>query len=170
MLSDIYLVRHGAPAYNLCIPYNTPPGPDLTDHGRLEAGRAAGSLADCGVEQILASPFARTAQTAELVAARLRLPLTFTPLLAEHGPGESFDVVRARIRELLAAAEDSLYTRVAFVTHGSPIRAALIELSDGRIDLSRHTYAGGNPAPTCGIWRARRMENGQFQFDLVFTP
>lgn len=170
MLSDIYLIRHGAPAQCTCIPYNTPPGPDLSARGRAEARQAGLFLADRGVEHLFASPFARTKQTAEVLAEVLGLPTTLTALLQEHGPGEGFADVRERVRELLAAAADSPHTRVAFVSHGSPIRAALLEIGEERIDLSRHNYPGGNPAPTCGIWHARRLETGQMRLDLVFKP
>lgn len=170
MLSDIYLVRHGQPTNNTAIPYNTPPGPDLSERGRAEARQAAAFLADKGVERIFASPFARTTQTAEVLVDTLGLDVTFTTLLQEHGPGETFDTVRERVRELLAAAEDSPHARVAFVSHGSPIRAALLELSGEKIDLSKHNYYGGNPAPTCGVWHIQRLDAGQRRFELIFKP
>ncbi len=170
LLSDIYLIRHGVPAKNCAIPYNTPPGPDLSERGRAEARQAAAFLAGRGVERLFVSPFARTAQTAEVLVEILGLPATFTALLQEHGPGEDFDTVRERVRDLLAAAANSPHSRVAFVSHGSPIRAALLELSKEKIDLSQHTYPGGNPAPTCGIWHVQRLEGGQLRFELVFKP
>jgi 2,3-bisphosphoglycerate-dependent phosphoglycerate mutase len=170
VLSDIYLIRHGMPEQNKAIPYNTLPGPDLAERGRAEARQAAAFLADKGVERIFASPFARTTQTAEVLEDALGLPVTLTALLQEHGPGESFDTVRVRVRDLLAAAEDSPYARVAFVSHGSPIRAALLELSKEKIDLGKHNYPGGNPAPTCGIWHVQCLDAGQLRFELVFRP
>jgi 2,3-bisphosphoglycerate-dependent phosphoglycerate mutase len=170
LLSDIYLIRHGLPDRTSAIPYNTPPGPGLLERGRAEARQAATFLADTCVEQIFASPFARATQTAEVLAEALDLPVTFTALLQEHGPSEDFDAVRARVRDLLAAAEDSPYARVAFVSHGSPIRAALLELSKDKIDLTKHNYAGGNPAPTCGIWHVYRLDAHQLRFELVFKP
>ena len=88
MLSDIYLVRHGQPAHAPSIPYTVPPGPDLSEHGRGEARQAAAFLADKGVTQLFASPFARTTQTVEVLAELLGLPVTFTSLAQEHGPGE----------------------------------------------------------------------------------
>jgi 2,3-bisphosphoglycerate-dependent phosphoglycerate mutase len=170
LLSDIYLIRHGTPTQNAAIPYNRPPGPDLSERGRSEARQAATFLADKGVDHLFASPFARTTQTAEVLVDTLGLPATFTALLQEHGPGESFETVRVRVRDLLAAAADSPHTRVAFVSHGSPIRAALLELSKEKIDLTKHNYPGGNPAPPCGIWHVRRVDEGQLRFELVFKP
>ncbi|MBX0326343.1 histidine phosphatase family protein [Oscillochloris sp. ZM17-4] len=170
MLSDIYLIRHGTPAQNPAIPYNTPPGPDLSERGRAEARQAAAFLADKGVEQLFVSPFARTTQTAEVIIDVLGLPATFTTLLQEHGPGETFDTVRGRVRDLLSAAADSPQQRVAFVSHGSPIRAALLELSKEKIDLTKHNYPGGNAAPTCGIWHVQRLDAQQLRFELIFKP
>jgi 2,3-bisphosphoglycerate-dependent phosphoglycerate mutase len=170
VLTDLYLIRHGDPARNSSIPYNTPPGPDLSERGRAEAAQAAAFLRDREVELLFVSPFARTTQTAEVIVDALGLPVTFTALVQEHGPQESFDKVRERMAELLAAAADSPHTRLGIVAHGSPIRAALLELSKDKIDLSRHVYAGGNPAPTCGIWHVRFVDEHTRRFELVFQP
>lgn len=170
MLADLYLIRHGQPVHNPAIPYQVPPGPELSERGRVEAAQAADFLADKGLEHLFVSPFARTSQTAEVLVERLGLPATFTALVQEHGPGERFEQVRARISELLLAAHDAPHTRMAIVAHGSPIRAALLELSNEKIDLSRHVYAGGNPAPTCGIWHVQFLDAHTRRFELVFMP
>ncbi len=170
MLTDLYLIRHGQPAMGAAVPYNTPPGPGLTERGRAEAAQAAAFLAGRGVEGLFASPFARTAQTAEILAEALGLPVTLTALAQEHGPAESFEQVRGRIAELIAALDDGPHRRVALVTHGSPIRAALHELSKDKIDLSRHVYSGGNPAPPCGIWHVQFLDAHTRRFELVFKP
>jgi 2,3-bisphosphoglycerate-dependent phosphoglycerate mutase len=170
MLTDLYLIRHGDPDRTTSVAYNVPPGPDLSARGRQEAAQAAAFLRERGLERLFVSPFARTAQTAEVIVDALDLPVTFTALIQEHGPQESFEKVRERIRELLAAAADSPHTRVGVVAHGSPIRAALLELSKDKIDLSRHVYAGGNPAPTCGIWHVQLLDEHTRRFELVFKP
>jgi 2,3-bisphosphoglycerate-dependent phosphoglycerate mutase len=170
LLSDIFLIRHGQPVHNPAIAYNTSPGPDLAERGRAEARQAAAFLADKGIEHLFVSPFARTSQTAEVLVDQLGLPLSFTALVQEHGPQEPFERVRERIRELLHGASDSACRRIAIVSHGSPIRAALLELSNDKIDLSRHVYPGGNPAPTCGIWHIQLLDEQTRRFDLVFKP
>ncbi|NJN18295.1 MAG: histidine phosphatase family protein [Oscillochloris sp.] len=170
MLTDIYLIRHGQPAYDPNIPYNTLPGPELADRGRDEARQAAAFLADKGIEHLFVSPFARTTQTAEEIVAILNLPFTSTSLVQEHGPKENFDTVRERIRELFAGANDSAHGRIGIVSHGSPIRAFLMELSNEKIDLRNHVYAGGNPAPTCGIWHVAMLDPITRRFELVFKP
>lgn len=170
MLSDIFLIRHGQPIYNPSIPYNTLPGPDLSERGRAEARQAAAFLADKDLAHLFISPFARTTQTAEVLIDQLGLPASFTALVQEHGPQEPFDRVRERMRELLAGAADSPHRRIGIVSHGSPIRAALLELSKEKIDLSRHIYQGGNPAPTCGIWHVQLLDEQTRRFELVFKP
>lgn len=169
MLTDIFAVRHGHPLQNTGLAYHTLPGPGLSDQGRQEAHAAGEFLAAKQVEHIFVSPFDRTAQTAEQILEVVDIPITFTRLVQEHGPGENFEQVRSRIRELLAGAEDSPLQRIALVSHGSPIRALLHELSNDTIDLSGHNYPGGNPAPTAGIWHARRSDNG-WQIELAFRP
>jgi 2,3-bisphosphoglycerate-dependent phosphoglycerate mutase len=170
VLSELYLIRHGEPDRNPAIPYATLPGPELSERGRAEAAQAAAFLADKGLERLFVSPFARASQTAEVIGAQLSLPLTTTALVQEHGPQEGFEHVRARIAELLAATADSPHARIGVVAHGSPIRAALLELSNDKIDLSRHVYAGGNPAPTCGIWLVQLLDEHTRRFELVFKP
>jgi 2,3-bisphosphoglycerate-dependent phosphoglycerate mutase len=170
VLSDLYLIRHGEPLRNGALPYNMLPGPDLAPQGRDEAAQAATFLSDMGLEWLFASPFARTAQTAEVLVERLKLPLSFTPLIQEHGPSEQFAQVRARVNELLAALHDSPHRCVGLVAHGSPIRAALLELSREQLDFSRHVYPGGNPAPTCGIWHVRFEVQAQPRCELIFKP
>lgn len=170
MLTDLYLIRHGQPVQNSAIPYQTMPGPALAERGRAEAAQVAAFLADKAVEHLFVSPFARTTQTAEILVHALRLAATFTGHVQEHGPGESFEQVRARITDLLAALDDSPHRRVAFVTHGSPIRAALHEISADKIDLSRHVYPGGNPAPPCGIWHVQFLSAENHRFELIFRP
>ncbi len=170
VLTEIYLIRHGDPARDPAIPYNTLPGPNLSDRGRAEARQAATFLAEKGLEQLFVSPFARTMQTAEILAEQLGLPVIFTKLIQEHGPGENDGQVRERLREFLQGAQDSAFTKIGLVTHGSPVRATLLELSKNLIDLSKHSYLGGNPAPTCGIWQARWLNEHHIRFELVFKP
>src|SRR5215216_5699196 len=99
--------------------YNQLPGPPLSEQGRGESAAAA-FLADKGIEQLFFSPFDRTGETAALIAAQLAIPTTTVKALAEQGPAETTQQVRARVAELLDGLEDSPYQRVALVTHGSP--------------------------------------------------
>lgn len=170
MLHEIYFIRHGLAITNSGVPYQLPPGPDLSERGRAEARQAAAFLADKQLEQLFVSPFARTTQTAEVLVDTLHVPVTFTVLVQEQAPSESLDTVRVRMRELLTGLADSSYRRIGIVTHGSPVRAALMELSHDKLDLSKHVYPGGNPAPTCGIWRVTFGNDGERHCELIFKP
>jgi 2,3-bisphosphoglycerate-dependent phosphoglycerate mutase len=169
VILDLYLVRHGQPTVLGGANYNVLPGPSLSTRGRNEAAAAAAFLAGKGIEQIFASPFDRAAQTAAVLGEHLGLPVSHAKEIAEMGPGETFAIVRARVAEFVDGLEDSPYQRVVIVTHGSPIKELLMHLSRERIDLSKHSYTGGNPAPTCGIWHIRRGETTR-TFTLAFKP
>jgi 2,3-bisphosphoglycerate-dependent phosphoglycerate mutase len=58
---------------------------------------------------------------------------------------------------------------VALVTHGSPIKALLLLLSNESINLDNYKFSNGNHAPTAGVWHAHRVETG-WQLDLIFKP
>jgi 2,3-bisphosphoglycerate-dependent phosphoglycerate mutase len=169
MLTTLYLVRHANPKQNTGITYHIPPGPPLDETGRDEAHAAAFFLKTCDVQAIFTSPFERTRETAEIIANALGKIAVTENALAEHAPNETFDQVKMRTRDWLARVEDYERDVVAFVTHGSPIRALLQILSNETLDLSKYVFPNGNPAPTAGVWRAQKTEHG-WELALVFEP
>lgn len=169
MLTDIFLIRHATPLLNTGLAYRTMPGPNLSERGREEARQAATFLADRALEHLFVSPFARTTQTAEQLVERLDLPVTFTQLIAENAPEEPAAQVLVRIREFLQSVMDSPFTRIGVVSHGYPIRLCIEELGQGQINLNQYIFSGNNPAPTAGIWHARRKEQG-WRLELAFQP
>ncbi|NJP04843.1 MAG: histidine phosphatase family protein [Chloroflexaceae bacterium] len=170
MLTDIFLIRHGAPQNNTGVEYRVMPGPPLSEKGRAEARQAAAFLADKELQYLFVSPFERAVQTAEQIVAALDVPVMFTELIQECHPQESLVQVRHRVSEFLAALQDSPFRRVALVSHGAPIGEMLRELSDDQIDLSKHSYdISRNCAPTAGIWHASRGSRS-WQLSLVFQP
>jgi broad specificity phosphatase PhoE len=170
MLKELYMVRHGHPQSGTGIPYDRIPGPALSEVGRAEAHITAQFLLNRGIEQVCASPLERTQGTASILVATLGVPLVTETALAEHRSDENFEQVKARVRELLAHMDSSPFDCVAFVTHGSPIKALLQILSHDTIDLSRHVYPNGNHAPTAGVWHASRDLFGVWQLNLAFKP
>jgi 2,3-bisphosphoglycerate-dependent phosphoglycerate mutase len=169
MLQQLYLIRHAQPKLGTGIPYDRVPGPPLSDTGRDEARAAGLYLAQCGLQDLFASPLDRTQETARAIADQVGLHVTVEEALAEHRSDETFDKVKTRMRDLLARVDSEPAPTVGFVTHGSPIKAMLQLLSSETIDLSKHTFDNGNHAPTAGIWRAERSGDG-WRLDLVFTP
>jgi broad specificity phosphatase PhoE len=82
------LVRHGESEWNVLFSRTRIdpdiPDPPLTPEGRLQATRAAESLLQFGVERLLVSPYARTLETAEIIAGRLGIPIAVEPLVRER--------------------------------------------------------------------------------------
>ncbi|MCS7059805.1 MAG: histidine phosphatase family protein [Anaerolineae bacterium] len=176
LVTDLYLVRHGHPLLNTGIAYDRPPGPPLSEVGRAEARLAGMYLASRGVQRLYTSPLDRAQATAALIGAETGLPAVVVEALAEHRREETFDDVQARMRAFLAHLEQETVSAIVLVSHGSPIKAMLLALSEGRLDLSRHIYPNGNHLPTAGIWHARRSaiegatSGTGWTLDLVFKP
>ena len=82
------LVRHGQSEWNAVfnrtrIDPNIP-DPPLTAEGRCQAAAAAEALARSGIERLLVSPYVRTLETAEIIAARTGVAVTVEPLVRER--------------------------------------------------------------------------------------
>lgn len=83
------LLRHGESEFNVVFGRTREdPGirdPQLTPEGRAQAAAAAEQLAaGRNVRRILTSPYTRALQTAEIIAARLGVPVTVDPLVRER--------------------------------------------------------------------------------------
>lgn len=93
------LIRHGQSEWNAI--FNRTridpgiPDPPLTEVGREQALHAAEMLATRSPTRLLASPYRRTLQTAEIIAAKLSLPVLVEPLVRERA-AYSCDVGTAR--------------------------------------------------------------------------
>ncbi|MFQ5595311.1 MAG: histidine phosphatase family protein [Anaerolineae bacterium] len=79
----IYLTRHGESIWNKEHRYqgNAPVG--LSEAGRAHAQLLAGALSEAGITTIFASPTQRCAETANIVADRLGVPVQPDPRLRE---------------------------------------------------------------------------------------
>lgn len=84
----IYVMRHGQSVVNTerRISGRKFEG-DLTELGREQARKAANWFTDKGIEQIIHSPFHRAAQTAAIVAERLKLACSVSDDLCEMNGG-----------------------------------------------------------------------------------
>ena len=86
MQTDVFLVRHGESYGNvqgrLCA---VPPGPGLTERGRLQAEAASARLIDAGIwpTLIVSSPLARALETASPLSVITGLPVQVEAGLAE---------------------------------------------------------------------------------------
>lgn len=82
------LLRHGQSEFNLVYgATRQDPGirdPRLTVDGRRQAREAAERLADHGIQRLIASPYTRALETAEIVAELLAVPISVEPLVGER--------------------------------------------------------------------------------------
>ncbi|MGH7046867.1 MAG: histidine phosphatase family protein [Stellaceae bacterium] len=97
-MTVFHLVRHGEPAIVGRIHGRTP-GIGLSQRGRAEVALVAERLAGEAIAALYASPLERTRETAEILSARLDLPVTYREDVIELDFGEwtglTFDEVRA---------------------------------------------------------------------------
>src|SRR5205085_626538 len=93
-----HLLRHGEHGLLGRVLAGRMPGVGMTERGRAEIAAQAERLAGDNIAAIYASPLQRTRETAEIVAARLGLPITFRDDLLELDFGEwtgaTFDSIR----------------------------------------------------------------------------
>lgn len=82
------IIRHGQSEFNVLYgKTRVDPGirdPRLTDFGRNQAREAAAVLRAHGIAEIIASPYWRTLETAEILAEALDVPIRINPLVGEH--------------------------------------------------------------------------------------
>ena len=84
----IYLLRHGETHLNALGVLQGSIEEPLNAKGRMQAQKAAATLAGCGIVRIVSSPQSRARQTAEIVAETLGLNIEEHPLLRERDWGE----------------------------------------------------------------------------------
>ena len=100
----LILVRHGRPDES---DTETPHDPPLNDDGWRQARSAARLLESEGITRIVASPLRRAQQTAEPLAARLRVSVETSDLWAEADRG----AIRYRSTETLRAEGGEAWSR-----------------------------------------------------------
>src|SRR5438045_5399651 len=136
-MTVFHLLRHGGHGPLGRVLAGRMPGVGLTERGRAEIAAMAERLAAEPVAAVYASPLQRTRETAEIVAARLGLPIEFRDDLIELDFGEwtgaTFDAIRADPRWQAWSTQRSL----ASIPGGESMRAvqqrivaALLELTD----------------------------------------
>jgi broad specificity phosphatase PhoE len=83
------LVRHGQSAWNVVYAKTRVdpklPDPGLTEEGRRQAELAAARLGALDLKRLIASPYTRAIETAEIIAGILGLAIEIEPLVREHG-------------------------------------------------------------------------------------
>jgi probable phosphoglycerate mutase len=132
-----HLLRHGEHGLLGRVLAGRMPGVGMTERGRAEIASQAERLAGEKIAAIYASPLQRTRESAEIVAARLGLPIAFRDDLIELDFGEwtgaTFDSIRADPRWQAWSTQRSL----SAIPGGESMRAvqqrvvaALLELNE----------------------------------------
>lgn len=79
----IYFVRHGETEANAARVRQGPEG-SLSENGRMQAEAAGAYLAQFPIRSLISSPYPRAAETAAIISARIKLPVSYSPLLVER--------------------------------------------------------------------------------------
>jgi broad specificity phosphatase PhoE len=138
-----HLLRHGEHGLLGRVLAGRMPGVGMTERGRAEIASQAQRLVGEKIAAIYASPLQRTRESAEIVAARLGLPIEFRDDLLELDFGEwtgaTFDSIRADPRWQAWSTQRSL----AAIPGGESMRAvqqrvvaALLELNERHLHES----------------------------------
>ena len=137
-MTVFHLLRHGERAEaRVCA--GRMPGVGLTERGRAEITAVAERLAGDKVAALYASPLQRTRESAEIVAARLGLPIEFRDDVIELDFGEwtgaTFDSIRADPRWQAWRTQRSLAT----IPGGESMRQVQRRVVEALIELGeRH--------------------------------
>src|SRR3954453_11706267 len=137
----LHLLRHGQHDLGGGVLAGRMPGVGLTERGRAEIAAAAERLAGEKIAAIYASPLQRTRESAEIVSARLGLPIEFRDDLLELDFGEwtgaTFDAIRADPRWQAWSTQRSL----AAIPGGESMRAVQQRIVAAMIELNeRHLH------------------------------
>ena len=106
----VHLLRHGKVHNPRGILYGTLPGFPLAASGRAMAEGVADHLADADVTLLVASPLLRAQQTAEPLAATLRLPIVTDARIIEAG--NDFEGRRVDLRAGTALVDPRSWVRL----------------------------------------------------------
>jgi broad specificity phosphatase PhoE len=87
-MTTLFVARHGQTAWNREHRWQGWADPSLNAAGREEAMKLGEALAGSGIDAVLSSDLCRAAETAEIAAARLGLPVELDERLREVDVGE----------------------------------------------------------------------------------
>src|SRR6266481_9579367 len=140
-MTVFHLLRHGEHGLLGRVLAGRMPGVGLSERGRAEIAAVAERLAAEKIAALYASPLQRTRESAEIVAARLGLPIEFRDDLLELDFGEwtgaTFDAIRADPRWQAWSTQRSLAT----IPGGESMRAVQQRVVAAMVELNeRHLH------------------------------
>ena len=113
-MSRLFVVRHGETDYNRDGRYQGRIDVSLNDTGRAQAAQAASELESCGITHIYSSPLKRARETAEILNARLQLPVAIIEELSERALGRFEGQTKAEIARQVPGIWDGQPIRQMF--------------------------------------------------------
>jgi broad specificity phosphatase PhoE len=99
----LYLVRHGETTYNAEGRIQGQSDAPLSELGHRQSAAVAEALAALPIEAIYSSPLRRARQTAEPIAAKLKLPVHDDPRLMELDAGQFEGRLRSELADVYPA-------------------------------------------------------------------
>ena len=140
-MTVFHLLRHGEHGLLGRVLAGRMPGVGLTERGRAEIAAVAEHLAGEPIAAIYSSPLQRTRESAEIVAARLQLPIEFRDDVIELDFGEwtgsTFDSIRADPRWEAWRTQRS----IAAIPGGESMRQVQRRAVDALLDINqRHPH------------------------------
>jgi broad specificity phosphatase PhoE len=140
-MTVFHLLRHGEHGLLGRVLAGRMPGVGLTERGRAEIAAVAERLAGEPIAAIYSSPLQRTRESAEIVAARLQLPIEFRDDVIELDFGEwtgaTFDSIRADPRWEAWRTQRS----IARLPGGESMRQVQRRAVDALLDINqRHPH------------------------------
>jgi 2,3-bisphosphoglycerate-dependent phosphoglycerate mutase len=97
---NLYLIRHGESVHNAVGRIQGHSNVPLSDQGRRQVAAVAEALVGFSPDVLYASPLRRACETAEIIAARLKLPIQFDDRLKEVNVGIFQDQLRSELDRL----------------------------------------------------------------------
>lgn len=122
-MATIFLTRHGQTDWNAERRWQGHADPPLNEHGHAEAHALAESLVSYGIEAIYSSDLVRARETAEIVAARLGLPVTLDARLREVDVGEWSGLTTSEIEQRYPGAMERRREGMTGWTDGEEMEA-----------------------------------------------
>lgn len=169
-MTRLLLVRHGETDWNADGRLQGQTDRPLSDFGRQQARRLAAELATEDFEAIYSSDLARARETAEIVGARLELPVSFDPDLREKdwGTWEGLTAVeRDRVEfagESTEAHQERILRALERISERHPGDGNVLVVTHGGSMRRVQTATMGMALPVvenCGRWLCT-YENGAF--------
>jgi phosphoserine phosphatase len=96
-MSRLILIRHGETEWNVEGRYQGQADPPLNSKGRRQARSLASKLSGAGLQRLISSPLKRAAETAQILAEILELPVFMDDRLMEIHQGDWQTLLRTEI-------------------------------------------------------------------------